>query len=149
MKRAVCLLLALMLLCFCASGCTVWERKNFASRIINGDIDSITTLAEKILYEGAVPEDAFIEGVERIGYVEPDWVGFYTGIRGSVPETAYCGFYYSRDDKPMGFQGTDMELTKDGSGWSWEGKPDGQGGGDNSYYTERIQFSWFYYEAYF
>ncbi len=149
MKRKLSLLLAALLVCFCASGCTAWGRKNISSRIVNRDLEGITALAEQILETGEVPEDTFIEGVERISFVEPDWVEFCTGIRGSVPETAYCGFYYSKEDRPMSFQGADMELVEDGSGWSWEGEPDGQGGGDNRYYTERIQYGWFCYEMYF
>lgn len=149
MKRKLSLLLAALFLCLCAWGCTPTGRRSSALKIINKDLEGITALAEQILDTGEVPEDLFIEGVERVTFVEPDWVEFCTGIRGSVPETAYCGFYYSKEDRPMSFQGADMELVEDGSGWSWEGEKDGQGGGDNSYYTERILYGWFYYEMYF
>lgn len=148
MKRVLSLLLAI-LFCLSAAGCTVLGRKISASGIINKDLTGITALAEKVLQDGEVPEDAFFQGVESIDYCAPDWVGFTTGGRGIGPETAYCGFYYSKEDKPLGFQGTDMELLEDGAGWSWQGEKDGQGGGDNHYYTERIQFAWYYYEMYF
>lgn len=144
MKRIKGLLAAVLLLCFCGAGCTPMGRAHSAARIINQDLQGITSLAEKILETGSVPEDAYYAGVERIGYVAPDWVEFRTGSRGLVPSAAYCGFYYSPEDQPMGYQGADMELTEDGSGWAWE-----EAGGDNSYYTERIQFGWFYYEMYF
>lgn len=144
MKRAIALVLAVLLLCFCAAGCTPTGRAHSAARIINKNITDITALAEKILETGKVPEDAFIMGVEDITYCAPDWVNFRTGARGMGSETAYCGFYYSPEDKPIGFQGTDMELTAEGSGWAWQ-----ESDGDNEYYTERIQFGWYYYEMYF
>lgn len=144
MKRAVSLLLALLLLCLCAAGCTPKGRAHSASRIINKDITDITALAEKILETGEVPEDALYTGVEDVVYTAPDWVGFVTGSLKESDQTAYCGFYFSRDDRPMGYQGQEMELTAKSSGWTYQ-EPDGS----SEYYTERIQFSWYYYEIHF
>lgn len=143
MKRAVSLVLALLLLCFCAVGCTPTGRAHSASRIINKDLTDITALAEKILETGEVPEDTLYAGVEEVIYIAPDWVGFVTGSLEESDETAYCGFYYTRSDQPMGYQGQKMDLTAKGSGWTFQ-EPDG-----GEYYTERIQFGWYYYEIHF
>ncbi len=143
MKRALALLLSALLLCLCASGCTPMGRRMSATKIVNENLNDITDLAEKILETGKTPEDAFFVGVEKIDYAPPDWVGFQTGSREEDGETALCGFYYSRSDRAMGYRGEDMELTADGSGYSWQ-----DDAGQRSYYTERFQFSWFYYEIY-
>lgn len=41
---------------------------------------------------------------------------------------------------PAGFQGTNMPLAPEGSGWSWREK-----GGDNVYYTQELCDGWWYY----
>lgn len=148
MKRKLSLLLAAVLVCLSASGCSAAGRLNGASRIVNEDLEGITALAERILQEEKVPEDASLAGVEKIEYRAPGWVGFTTGSRGEGNSAAVCGFYYSRDDQPLGYQGEEMELSASGAGWAWQGGAESGGDGENRYYTERFQFYWYYYEMY-
>lgn len=143
MKRGFSTVLAVLLLCVCCTGCTAGDRARFSAKIINGNLNDITSLAETVLKTGEVPEDAFFEGVETISYTAPNWVDFCTGARDGSPDPAYCGFYYTPEDRPMGYQGKDMELTAKNSGWGWQ---DPNGG---EYYTQRIRSRWFYYEMYF
>ncbi len=147
MKRFLSLVLALAL-CLCAAGCSPRGRKNSATRIINSDLNAVTDLADGVLSTGKVPEDAFIKGVESIDYAAPDWVAFITGSREEDGGSAVCGFYYSPEDKPMGYRGEDMELAADGSGYSWQGSQGGLEAEKDSYYTERCQAKWFYFEVY-
>jgi hypothetical protein len=51
-----------------------------------------------------------------------------------------CGFYYSEDNRPVGWKGSDYgdELTPDGNGWKTESEID-------NYYTEKIADNWFYF----
>ncbi len=153
MKRLTACVLALLALCFALTGCSERGRKNAASRIINQNIVEITRTANEVLETGEVPEGADFSGVERISYAAPDWVGFQTGGReqsGDDAGEAYCGFYYSPDDEPLGFQGEDMDLVPDTGTdgvWTWQGE-DNSGSGGGSYYTARIQQCWFYYEIY-
>ncbi len=144
MKRWAALLLT-VILCVCMAGCTVWERKHFAENLINQYSKEVNTMAANALSTGSAPEDSGIPGVEKVSVFQPDWVDFCTGSRGEGDEAAYCGFYFSSKDVALGYQGTDLELTPDGSGFAWHSAEDK----DNRYYTESIMMNWFYYERYF
>ena len=56
----------------------------------------------------------------------------------SVP---YRGFYYSPEDRPVGFQGANVELVATEGGWSWQDE------GNNRGFTRKILPGWYYYEA--
>lgn len=148
MKRLAVFLLAAAV-CLCAAGCSPRGRKNSATKIINSDLPAITAVAEKVLETGEIPEDASFPGVESIEYSAPGWVGFLTGSRDDGSSSACCGFYYAPSDQPMGYQGADMALTADGSGFSWQEKEGAQEEEGSHYYTERCQYGWFYFEMYF
>jgi hypothetical protein len=64
-------------------------------------------------------------------------------VKGMVTSGTYGGFYYSPQDKPLGFQGAPAAFTE---------QPDGTftcERSDNTEYTERITENWFWYEAKF
>jgi len=71
-------------------------------------------------------------------------VEFEMSSWGIVPASAYEGFYYSPEDKPMGFQGIGVQFTPEGAGWAWR-----EASGDNRQYTERITAHWYWYKAIF
>ena len=56
----------------------------------------------------------------------------------------YYGCYYSKDDVPLSFQNTDVELiqTEDNK-WEWKAE------GDNKGSTSKIMKNWYYFEASF
>ncbi len=56
----------------------------------------------------------------------------------------YDGFFYSDDGELSGFQGTEMNFLKAGSGWIWR-----EEGGDNWMYVEHIVGNWYWYEMHF
>ena len=56
----------------------------------------------------------------------------------------YKGFYYSPENQPLGFQGTDMDFIEDGQGWRWKEED-----GDNWDYTEKIMDKWYFFEMHF
>lgn len=56
----------------------------------------------------------------------------------------YKGYFYSECGGPVGFQGTDAEFVKYGSGWLWEEQD-----GDNWMYAEHIVGNWYWYEMHF
>jgi hypothetical protein len=70
------------------------------------------------------------------------YIDFYCYGFGIVPSSIYYGFYYSSNDKPMGFQAAPVKLDVDGNGWQWQ-----ETNGDNYYYTEKITSHWYYYKA--
>ena len=54
----------------------------------------------------------------------------------------YTGFYYSKDDEPILFEGYKWNNPEPkGNGWAMEGR--------NYYYTEKITDYWYYYEMIF
>lgn len=87
-----------------------------------------------------------IKGIKDIHIFETDegntYIDYFISGFGIVPSGVYYGFYYHSVDEPIGYQGTSVELTKDGQGWSWN-----ESNGDNWYYTEKIEDHWYYYEA--
>jgi hypothetical protein len=75
---------------------------------------------------------------------ESNKVEFLVSSRGIVPASIYEGFYYSPDDKPIGFQGEIVEFIVDGTGWKWEERS-----GDNFQYTEKIIDKWYWFKMSF
>lgn len=57
----------------------------------------------------------------------------------------YTGFYYSYDDIPLGFQGTDLKFVEQESGWIWHE----DNNSDNWEYTEKIMDNWYWFEIHF
>lgn len=75
----------------------------------------------------------------KTGMVQFDTVGF-----GIVPSSSHWGFYYSPEDKPLGFDGTDVEFKESGKGWLWQ-----EENGDNRNYTEKITDNWYWFKMEF
>lgn len=73
-------------------------------------------------------------------YPAAGMVEFITKGTGIGSATAYEGFYYSEDDRPIGFQGTEVDFARDDTGWSWE-----EADGDNHERTERITACWYWF----
>lgn len=71
-------------------------------------------------------------------------VEFVTKGTGVGSSTTYEGFYYSEDDRPIGFQGTEAGFVPDDTGWSWEKE-----NGDNRERTERISARWYWFQMNF
>lgn len=61
-------------------------------------------------------------------------------------QSSYKGFYYSRDDKPLGFQGNNMEFTEHDPGWIWV---EDREHSDNWEYTEKIMDNWYWFDMHF
>lgn len=71
-------------------------------------------------------------------------VEFFSGAKDLCSEMTYTGFYYSPDDTPRGFQGSEVEFVPHESGWLWQ-----EENGDNRQYTEKIIDHWYWYEVHF
>nr|WP_325239344.1 hypothetical protein [uncultured Oscillibacter sp.] len=90
------------------------------------------------------PEDTAYNGWRVSYYPAVGMVEFITKGSGIGSSTVYEGFYYSEDDRPIGFQGTEADFTKDESGWSWE-----EENGDNHERTEKITARWYWFQMNF
>ena len=74
-------------------------------------------------------------------YPAAGMVEFITKGTGIGSATVYEGFYYSEDDRPIGFQGTEVDFVRDDTGWSWE-----EADGDNHERTEKITARWYWFQ---
>ncbi len=72
------------------------------------------------------------------------WLSFLTRGKGFGSQMTYEVVYYSPNDTPLGFQGTDAEFVPHESGWMWQEEH-----GDNWEYTEKITDHWYWFELYF
>lgn len=104
--------------------------------------ESLERFAAGLLEEPS--EDAEYHGWRAACYPEARMVEFLTGGTGMGPSTTYEGFYYSEEDRPVGFQGTELDFKRDGDGWSWEEED-----GDNRERTERITARWYWFQMSF
>lgn len=71
-------------------------------------------------------------------------IEFNVSSAGLGSEMTYKGFYYSPEDEPLGFQGSDIDYIEDGQGWRWK-----EVDGDNWEYTEKIIGKWYLFEMHF
>lgn len=83
-------------------------------------------------------------GWQATCYQDARMVEFITKGTGIGSSTTYEGFYYSEDDRPIGFQGTEIDFVQDDTGWSWE-----EENGDNRERTERISARWYWFQMNF
>lgn len=95
------------------------------------------------LLEDPVGETRY-NGWQVNGYQDAGMVEFITKGTGIGSSTAYEGFYYSEDDRPIGFQGTELDFVQDGTGWSWKEED-----GDNCEHIEKITAHWYWFRMSF
>lgn len=100
-------------------------------------------IAEKII-ENKKVDDISFKNCEINYWQTSDMVEFIVNKGGIGSSSEYSGFYYSPDDKPLGFQGTEVVFTEYENGWKWN-----ESGGDNWEYTEKIADKWYYFEMHF
>ena len=95
------------------------------------------------LLEDPVGETRY-NGWQVNGYQDAGMVEFITKGTGIGSSTAYEGFYYSEDDRPIGFQGTELDFVQDGTSWSWKEED-----GDNCEHIEKITAHWYWFRMSF
>lgn len=119
-----------------------YKNKSKINRIVKDNLD----LLNDSINSGFYNDGREIEGVKDMHFFETSeanmYIDYFCSGFGIVPSGVYYGFYYHSIDEPIGYQGTSIELMKDGKGWSWK-----EANGDNWYYTEKIEDHWYYYEA--
>ena len=95
------------------------------------------------LIKGQMQDTAF-DGRQADYYEDAEMIEFVVRASGMGSSTAYEGFYYSAQDRPIGFQGTELDFQPDGAGWKWE-----ESGGDNMELTEQILPHWYWFRMSF
>ena len=120
------------------------------TRLVEAHREELTQTAQRALETGKPPEDLPLTGTVRdvelwdhqAAHPDGGAVAFSCGGWGLVPSSSYYGFYYSPSG-PVGFQGTDVELSPQDGGYAWQGE------GDNHGFTRQIAGDFYYYEAHF
>lgn len=142
LKRILIVVLLIIAVIFLNSRIRSYSRKNKIFKMVTDNIE----LLNESVSSGEYDEAYKIKGIEDISTYRTStgrlYIDYYCYGFGIVPSSIYYGFCYVAEDKPIGFQGTDVKLTKSGSGWAWQ-----EPSGDNYCYTEKITDHWYYYEA--
>lgn len=98
--------------------------------------DSIFKIVKnKVLYSVFKLEKVY--RIER-HYVENGRLSIFFDINNSL--FYFTGFYYTEDNKPIGWEGKDVNFKQNGKLWVYEDK-------NETYVTEKIIDNWFYYEV--
>ena len=100
--------------------------------------------AESVIKDNNYNSTATYNGWDVSYWAESNMVEFLVKGFGLGSATTYEGFYYSPDDKPIGFQGADVDFEKESIGWRWEDST-----GDNWNYTEKIIDRWYCFKMSF
>lgn len=144
MKRPI-VVAAICILCAIAAAGFLYTTA-FQKRVEKADIIEYVQTNQEALEQFATGLLADPPGVTAYNEWQVSWypsagmVEFITKGSGIGSATAYEGFYYSEDDRPIGFQGTEVDFTRDDTGWSWE-----EADGDNHERTERITACWYWF----
>jgi len=104
--------------------------------------EELVQYAESVIENNSYNSTAEYNGWDVSYWAESNMVEFLVKGSGFGSATTYEGFYYSPNDKPIGFQGTDVDFTKENTGWRWK-----DGNGDNWNYTEKIIDRWYWFKV--
>ena len=143
MKKRKAVLAAVCVLCILV----IAYAAVFQKRVEKADIIEYVQTNQEALERFATtlmadpPKYAAYNGWRVYYYPAAGMVEFITKGTGIGSATAYEGFYYSEDDRPIGFQGTEVDFVRDDTGWSWE-----EADGDNHERTEKITAHWYWFQ---
>lgn len=137
----------IIFLIICLSSYFFFFRKNskfYVYQYVKQSHVALEHFAENMLKESGNTEQRKYHGWDVSIYEDVNMIEFIVSEFGIGSSMMYKGFYYSPNDKPLGFQGTDVEWQSEGNGWKWE-----ESDGDNFEYTEKIMDKWYWFEIHF
>lgn len=137
----------IVLIVICLSSYFFFFRKNskfYVYQYVKQSHVGLEQFAENRLKENDNTEQKKYHGWDVSSYDTTNMVEFIVSDFGIGSSTTYKGFYYSPDDEPLGFQGTDVDWQPEGDGWKWK-----ESEGDNFEYTEKIMDKWYWFEMHF
>lgn len=119
--------------------CGLINKENNNDNFIPDNKNIYKIIISKVLYKVFKIDDS-IYAIERY-YFETGrtYIMFDCGYRLSQ---GYFGFYYTEDNKPIGWKGQDVSFNQYKDRWIWKDPEDSE----RIYFTERIVDNWFYYE---
>lgn len=147
------LLYLLLFLCICSTVRYCWTHyinittpENIRSTVLSHEEQLRVSALKELETEGNTDHITF-PGLNEVKYQSlPDnqpIVEYETGCWGFASQTSYYGFYYSPEDRPLGFNGEKLELPNTITAFQYELE------GDNWYYTEKLTNNWYYYEMHY
>ena len=143
MKKLKAVLAAVCVLCILVIVyAVVFQKRNAKVDIIEyvqTNQEALEQLAAGLMADP--PEGTAYNGWQVAYYPAAGMIEFITKGTGIGSATAYEGFYYSEDDRPIGFQGTEVDFVRDDTGWSWE-----EADGGNHERTEKITAHWYWFQ---
>ena len=146
MKRSKYWIATICLLLFCAAVLfSVSLQKNRRTNVIayiQENHLALESFVEDILNTGTAPSE--YNDWDVTYFPESGMIQFDVKKGGFGASTTYEGFYYSLEDVPRGFQGTDIEFQCNGIRWEWH-----DSNNDNFAYTEQIIDNWYWFEMHF
>ena len=148
MKRKKYISICVILLIFiCILSYFFFFRKNskfYVYQYVKQSHVGLEHFVEDMLKENDHTEQKTYHSWNVSAYNTSNMVEFIVSSFGVGSSPIYKGFYYSPNDEPLGFQGTDVEWQPEGDGWKWE-----ESQGDNFEYTEKIMEKWYWFEMHF
>lgn len=119
------------------------KSKAFVTRYIQNNILELEDYVGDIIDSGEIHSKSFYKW-DVAYYPAQKMVQFTVASGGFASSHWYKGFYYSQADKPLGFQGAELNFDETAAGWEWN-----ETDGDNNEYTERITANWYWFEMNF
>lgn len=114
------------------------------THFVENNYEELTQYAENMIRTANAGESVTYKNFEVTYWENDDMVEFLAKKKGIGSSTNYVGFYYSPNDKPLGFQGIQVNFIPSESGWMWK-----ESDGDNWEYTEKILECWYWFEFHF
>jgi len=143
MRKALVLIMALIVMLPLSACGSAEKEKQDIFTLVENNYDAIVQACKSKDADALLA----IEGIKDVDFAD-DYVFVYCEGYGIAPSSQYYGFYYSAENLPVAvFDGqiiadTD-ELTEEGSGYKY------LDAGYNSFYTEHIKGSIYFYSASF
>ncbi len=130
----------LLALCLALTGCYDGLSKKRIVSLVHENHREI----EQAIESGNAKDWNGKKGIRDVTLHDHGFVEFFCAGAGMGPNTSYYGFYYSPDGVPYDFWGGNEPLTETKNGWKWQEEQ-----GDNTFYTEQITDTFYYYEYHF
>lgn len=104
----------------------------------------LETFAEDFMKTAYTGQETSYNSFQVNYWENANMVEFTVCSWGIAPSGSYGGFYYSLEDKPIGFQGTDLSFIKNDDQWIYE-----EENSDNRGVIEKIVDHWYWFEMSF
>lgn len=121
-----------------------FNKNSSITHFVENNSEELMQYAENMIQTANAGESVIYKNFEVTYWKNEDMVEFLVKKKGIGSSNSYEGFYYSPNDKPLGFHGNQVDFIPSESGWMWK-----ESDGDNWEYTEKILKHWYWFEFHF